>query len=166
MDHPRPPKPGAERCQAAASLGGDHSTPLAQSAKADHSQSLLSERRPDAAEPRVSDGAKTDETCQFKNPVSKSLTPHQSGLFLFVAQADPDSVSWALNAFGYNSKKKETRPRIPEASPRTRKNRGFRNVADSPPPTRSPHSPCGRHGLPLRLPVLRTPVLRVGGSCR
>ena len=45
--------PRAERCQAGASLGGEHPNPLAHSAKADPpSQSLLSERRPDTAEPR------------------------------------------------------------------------------------------------------------------
>ena len=47
-----PTKTRAERCQAGASLGGDHSTPLAHSAKADPPPSLLSARRPDAAEPR------------------------------------------------------------------------------------------------------------------
>ncbi len=52
---PRSPahqKTVAERCQAGASLGGEHPNPLAHSAKADPPQSLLSERRPDAAEPR------------------------------------------------------------------------------------------------------------------
>jgi hypothetical protein len=42
----------AERCQAVASLGGEHPTPFAQSAKALPPRSLLSDRRPDAAEPR------------------------------------------------------------------------------------------------------------------
>ena len=51
-DTAEPTKTRAERCQAGASLGGEHSNPLAQSAKANPSQSLLSERRPDAAEPR------------------------------------------------------------------------------------------------------------------
>ena len=47
---PRSPlKTRAERCRAGASLGGEHSNPLAQSAKANPPQSLLSERRPDAA---------------------------------------------------------------------------------------------------------------------
>ena len=41
----------AERCRAAASLGGEHLSLLAQSAKAHPPQSLLSERRPDTAEP-------------------------------------------------------------------------------------------------------------------
>ena len=41
----------AERCRAGASLGGEHLSPLAQSAKDPPPQSLLSERRPDAAEP-------------------------------------------------------------------------------------------------------------------
>ena len=47
-----PPKTVAERCQAGASLGGEHPNPLAHSAKAHPSQSLLSERRPDTAKPR------------------------------------------------------------------------------------------------------------------
>ena len=47
--------PRAERCQAGASLGGEHPNPLAHSAKADPPQSLLSERRPDTAEPRPLD---------------------------------------------------------------------------------------------------------------
>jgi hypothetical protein len=42
----------AERCQAVASLGGEHPTPFAQSAKALPPRSLLSDRRPDTAEPR------------------------------------------------------------------------------------------------------------------
>ena len=46
-----PSKTEAERCRAGASLGGEHPNPLAQSAKNDPSLSLLSERRPDAAEP-------------------------------------------------------------------------------------------------------------------
>ena len=46
-----PPKTAAERCRAAASLGGEHLSPPAQSAKAHPPQSLLSERRPDTAEP-------------------------------------------------------------------------------------------------------------------
>ena len=46
-----PPKTAAERCRAGASLGGEHLSPLAQSAKAHPPQSLLSERRPDTAEP-------------------------------------------------------------------------------------------------------------------
>ena len=46
-----PPKTAAERCRAGASLGGEHLSPLAQSAKDPPPQSLLSERRPDAAEP-------------------------------------------------------------------------------------------------------------------
>ena len=47
----QPTKNRAERCRAGASLGGEHSNPLAQSAKANPPQSLLSERRPDAAQP-------------------------------------------------------------------------------------------------------------------
>ena len=43
-------KTRAERCRAGASLGGEHSNPLAQSAKDHPPQSLLSERRPDAAD--------------------------------------------------------------------------------------------------------------------
>ena len=34
-----------------------------------------------------------------------------------------------------------------------------------PPPARSPRSPRARQSLSLRLPVLRTPVRRVGGPC-
>ena len=44
----------------------------------------------------------------------------------------------------------------------------FRRVSFSafpPPPARSPRSPRARHSLSLRLPVLRTPVRRVGGPC-
>jgi len=43
----------------------------------------------------------------LKTTVSKIPTPHQSALFLFIAKADPDSVYWALNAFGFHSKKEE-----------------------------------------------------------
>jgi hypothetical protein len=43
-------KPQRQRDRAGASLGGEHPHPLAQSAKADPSQSLLSERRTDPAE--------------------------------------------------------------------------------------------------------------------
>ncbi len=46
-----PTKNRAERCRAGASLGGEHPNPLAHSAKAHPSLSLLSDRRPDAAEP-------------------------------------------------------------------------------------------------------------------
>ena len=45
-------KTAAERCRAVASLGGEHPNPLAQSAKDRPPQSLLSERRPDTAQPR------------------------------------------------------------------------------------------------------------------
>ena len=44
----------------------------------------------------------------------------------------------------------------------------FRRVSFSafpPPPARSPRSPRARQSLSLRLPVLRTPVRRVGGPC-
>jgi hypothetical protein len=51
----------------------------------------------------------------LKSTISKSSTHHQSALFLFAAQADPDSVYWALNAFGCHSKKEETRSLNPEA---------------------------------------------------
>ena len=51
-DTAEPTKTRAERCRAGASLGGEHPNPLAQSAKANPPQSLLSERRPDTAEPR------------------------------------------------------------------------------------------------------------------
>ena len=46
---------------------------------------------------------------------------------------------------------------------------GFRSLisfsAFPPPPARSPRSPRARQSLSLRLPVLRTPVRRVGGPC-
>ena len=55
----RPPKGQALKSDPAAagrggaSLGGEHPNPIAQSAKAHRSQSLLSERRPDTAKPRL-----------------------------------------------------------------------------------------------------------------
>jgi hypothetical protein len=63
----------------------------------------------------VSDGLrKPIKSAGLKTTVSKSSTPHQSALFLFVAQADPNWVYWTLNAFGCHSKKEETRPLNPE----------------------------------------------------
>ena len=74
----------AERCQAVASLGGEHPTPFAQSAKALPPRSLLSDRRPDTAEPRPPKTAA--ERCQavaslggeHLNPLAQSAKDHPS----------------------------------------------------------------------------------------
>ena len=89
MDHPRPPKPGAERCQAGASLGGDHHTPLAQSAKADPPPSLLSERRPDAAD-NIAERCQARASLGGKHPTPsrKARKPTQS----LLSERRPDAA--------------------------------------------------------------------------
>ena len=44
----------------------------------------------------------------------RRFKPHRPTFCLLVAQANPDPVCWALNGFGYNSKKQETLSLIPE----------------------------------------------------
>ena len=76
----------------------------------------------------------------LKTAVFKSSTPHPSAFCVFVAQADPDSVYRALNAFGCHWKKEETRPLNPEAPLQEQGKtvvfkpanfRAFQNVADT-----------------------------------
>ncbi len=83
---------------------------------------------------------KPTKPVSLKIAVSKSSTPHQSAVFLFVAQADPDWVYRALNAFGCHWKKQKTRPLNPEAPLQEQGKtvvfkpanfRGFQNVADT-----------------------------------